>query len=468
MGCQQPQRTLAQELTWREETVNQELTRAVEGLMPQALDDLAALVAMRSVADERVEDPEELAKAARWVVNACDELGFASRLAPTPDGTDTVIAHYEGPKGTPKVLLYSHYDVQPAPTRGWETDPWVLSQKGDRFYGRGAADCKGNIVAHLTALRALRQTQGSYPCSITMVVEGSEEQGTAGLERYVEANPEEFSADVMIIGDVGNIDVGIPTLTVALRGMVSLIVTVSTTATQLHSGAFGGAVPDAATALISILASMHDDRGNVTIDGLDNAATWMGGAYEESRFVRDAGLLDGVERIGSGTVADQLWARPALTVIGVDLPGVEGAVPALQPSARAQISLRIPPGVDPEHARSVLVDHVRNAAPWGVQVECEPAGMGSPYAANTDSHAFRVLQQAMEDAFGHPAQTSGQGGSIPLTAALFQAHPDAEIVMIGVADPACRMHAENESVHPGEIQGMALAEALFLQNLHKR
>lgn len=442
-----------------------DLREAVQRLLPRALAELSTLVAMRSVADDAVEDPAELTKAATWVAGALRDLGLDTRLERTPDGTDAVIARHEGEPGAPRVLLYAHYDVQPAPVAGWESDPWVLTERDGRYYGRGAADCKGNIMAHLTALRALKEVDGDFPCSITVVVEGSEEQGTAGLEDYVRAHPEEFAADAIIIGDVGNLAVGVPTLTVALRGMASVIVKVSTGTSSLHSGAFGGAAPDALAALVAILATLRDEEGNTTVAGLDNTGVWEGTQYEEETFRADAGILPGVSRLGSGTVADELWARPAVTVLGIDAPGVVGAVPSVQPTASAHVSLRIPPGLDPVAAQDLLIAHLHAAAPWGVRVECERGGLGSPYGAAQDSRAFQVLSDAMAEAFGAPVRTSGQGGSIPLTAALAEAHPEAAIVMIGVADPACRMHAENESVHPGEISGMALAEAIFLRNL---
>lgn len=470
MGGEQPRRTLAPELKLLKgpsvtQTPAPELRRAVDELLPPALEELATLVAMRSVADAEVEDPAELAKAAQWVADAFGELGLESRLVRTPDGTDTVIARHDGPAGSPRVLLYAHYDVQPAPAAGWDTDPWTLTEKNGRFYGRGSADCKGNIMAHLVALRALKAVEGEFPCSITVVVEGSEEQGTAGLEDYVRAHPEEFAADAIIIGDVGNLAAGVPTLTVALRGMAAVVVKVSTGVSQLHSGAFGGAAPDALAALIEILASLRDEDGNTTVTGLDNTGVWNGTPYDEETFRADAGTREGVSLLGSGRVADQLWARPAVTVLGIDAPGVIGAVPSIQPTAAACVSLRVPPGVDPVEAQTLLMEHLEAAAPWGAVVECERAGVGSPFAAAEDSHAFQVLSESMAQAFDAPVQTSGQGGSIPLTAALATAHPDAAIVMIGVADPACRMHAENESVDPGEISGMALAEALFLRNL---
>ncbi|MPV51200.1 M20/M25/M40 family metallo-hydrolase [Pseudactinotalea sp. HY160] len=442
------------------------LRAEVAGLMPRALDELRALVALRSVADAQVEDPRELELAARWVRDALAAEGLEARFARTPDGTDAVIATYDGPPDSPRVLLYAHYDVQPAHAEEWTSDPWDLTERDGRHYGRGAADCKGNILAHLTALRACRALSGDgYPCSLTVVVEGSEEQGTGGLEDCVRDHPEEFAAEVVIIGDVGNIAVGVPTLTVALRGMADTIVRVRTGSGQLHSGAFGGAAPDALAALIAMLASLRDADGNTTIDGLAADGVWEGTQYDEETFRADAGILPGVRRIGSGTISDHLWARPAVTVLGIDAPAVIGSVPSVQPAAAARVSLRVPPGQDPGQAQEALVEHLRGAAPWGVHVEFERVGLGRPFAARQDTRAFELLAGAMADAFDAPTQTSGQGGSIPLTAALADAHPEASIVLVGVAEPASRMHAEDESVHPDEISHLALAEALFLHRL---
>src|SRR5699024_187638 len=303
---------------------------------------------MRSVADPEVEDPAELDKAANWVAAALGELGLETELARTPDGTDAVLARHTAAPDLPRVLLYAHYDVQPASAAGWHPEPWTLTESGGRYSGRGPARCKGSIMAHLTPRPALHHIDGERLCSITVVVEGSEEQGTAGLEDYVRAHPEEFAADAIIIGDVGNLEVGVPTLTVALRGMASVIVNVETGTSQLHSGAFGGAAPDALAALITMLSSMYDEAGNTTIDGLDNTGVWQGAQYDEATFRADAGTLPGVERIGSGTVADQIWARPAATVLGIDAPAVTGSVPAIQPTASAHVSLRVPPGIDAE------------------------------------------------------------------------------------------------------------------------
>ena len=443
-----------------------ELPGAVEELMPQALADLKDLVAFRSVQNPDVEDPQECRRAAEWVRAAFTDLGLQdTRLVTTPDGSDAVIGHFDGPPGAPRVLLYAHYDVQPASnTSDWRTDPFTLTEHEGRYYGRGAADCKGSIVTHLTALRALLAT-GEIPVSLTVVIEGSEEQGTAGLEKYVQQHPEEFAADAILIQDTGNVRVGQPTLTTALRGVVDMNVEVEATAGELHSGQYGGAAPDAVAALIAILGSLRDADGNTTITGLDASGTWAGTGYDEATFRTDAGMLEGTRVLGSGSIADTLWARPAVTVLGIDAPGVTGAVSAIQPRAGARLNLRVPPGTDPAQAAQLLAEHVQQAAPWGVRVRTETVGLGAPFAARTDTPVFDQLSQALTEAFGTPTITSGMGGAIPLTAALAEAHPQAAIVMLGLSDPASGMHAPNESVHPEEIRHTAHGVALFLDRL---
>lgn len=446
-------------------TREQHLPTAVEELMPRALRDLRDLVALRSVQDPAVEDPEQCRLAAEWVRQSLVELGLHdAALVPTPDGSDAVIGHHQGPPDAPRVLLYAHYDVQPAPAADWISDPWTLTERDGRYYGRGAADCKGSIVTHLTALRALLAT-GDLPVSLTVVLEGSEEQGTAGLEQYVAAHPEEFAAEAILIQDTGNVRVGQPTLTVALRGVADVVVEVEALHGELHSGAFGGAAPDALAALVAMLASLRDAEGNTTINGLDATGTWPGAGYDEAAFRTDAGMPAGTQVLGSGTVADTLWARPAVTILGIDAPAVTGAVAAIQPRAAARLNLRVPPGVDAAAAAELLQRHLEQAAPWGVHVRTEVQGLGAPFGARTDTTAFAQLSQALTEAFGTQTITAGQGGSIPLTAALAQAQPDASIVMLGLSDPASQMHAPNESVHPDEIRHTALGVALFLHRL---
>ncbi|QRX91094.1 MULTISPECIES: dipeptidase [Streptomyces] len=442
------------------------LAQTVAALQPRARTELAELVAFKSVADFAQFPKSESEGAARWIVDALQAEGFQDvALLDTPDGTQSVYGHLPGPAGAPTVLLYAHYDVQPPlDEAAWVSPPFELTERDGRWYGRGAADCKGGVIMHLTALRALKE-HGGVPVNIKVIVEGSEEQGTGGLERYAEAHPELLTADAIVIGDAGNFRAGLPTVTATLRGMTLVQVRVDTLAGNLHSGQFGGAAPDALAALIRILDSLRAEDGSTTVRGLTTDATWEGLQYPEADFRSDAKVLDGVELIGTGTVADRLWARPAVTVLGIDCPPVVGATPSVHASARALVSLRVPPGSDAAEATKLLTAHLESAAPWSARVTAEQVGQGQPFRADTSSPAYASMAAALSEAYdGQEMQTSGMGGSIPLCNTLTALYPDAEILLIGLSEPEAQIHAVNESVCPEELRRLSLAEALFLRS----
>ncbi|MFE3587742.1 dipeptidase [Streptomyces niveus] len=442
------------------------IAETVASLMPRARAELAELVAFRSVADPAQFPRSECEAAAAWVADALRAEGFQDVAAlDTPDGTQSVYGFLPGPEGTPTVLLYAHYDVQPPlDESAWASPPFELTERDGRWYGRGAADCKGGFVMHLLALRALKAA-GGVPVGVKVIVEGSEEQGTGGLERYAEEHPELLAADTIVIGDTGNFRVGLPTVTATLRGMTMLRVRVDTLEGNLHSGQFGGAAPDALAALIQLLASLRSEDGSTTVDGLAADADWDGLAYPEADFRKDAKVLDGVGLIGRGTVADRVWARPAVTVVGIDCPPVVGATPSLQASARAQISLRVPPGQDAAEATKLLTAHIEAHTPWGARVAVEQVGQGQPFRADTASPAYTSMAEAMRVAYpGEEMQTAGMGGSIPLCNTLAALYPEAEILLIGLSEPEAQIHAVNESVSPEELERLSVAEAHFLVN----
>ncbi|MER7702816.1 dipeptidase [Kitasatospora sp. NPDC097605] len=440
-----------------------ELARRIAALMPRARTDLAELVAIPSVADPRQYPPEKCRQAAEWVAAAFADAGLRDvHLEETPDGSHAVVGHRPPPPGAPTVLLYAHYDVQPPlDDAAWTSPPFELTERDGRWYGRGAADCKGNIVMHLTALRALGD---DLPVGLKLVVEGSEEQGTGGLEAYVPPHAGELHADALLICDTGNAAVGLPTATTSLRGVTNVVVTVAALEGDMHSGMFGGPAPDALAALIRVLDSLRDADGGTRIDGLDNDGTWSGVGYDEQRFRADAGVLDGVRLTGSGTVADRLWARPAVTVLGIDCPPVVGSAAAIPATARARVSLRVPPGTDARAAQAALTAHLEAAAPWGVRIAVAPESVGSPFRAATGGPAYAALDKAMQEVYGRPMSFLGQGGSIPLCTVFATTFPEAEIILMGVEEPRCLIHAPNESVDPGEIEHMAHVEALFLRH----
>ncbi|MFF0013655.1 dipeptidase [Streptomyces sp. NPDC005374] len=442
------------------------VAETVASLMPRARAELTELVAFRSVADFDQFPRSESEAAARWVADALTAEGFQDvDLLDTPDGTQSVYGYLPGPEGAKTVLLYAHYDVQPPlDEAGWTTPPFELTERDGRWYGRGAADCKGGVIMHLLALRALK-ANGGVPVHVKFIAEGSEEQGTGGLERYAEQHPALLEADTVVIGDAGNFRTGLPTVTATLRGMTMMRVQVDTLEGNLHSGQFGGAAPDALAALIRLLDSLRAKDGSTTIDGLTPGAAWDGLQYDEEQFRADARVLDGVELIGSGTVADRIWATPAVTVLGIDCPPVVGATPSVQASARALVSLRVPPGIDAEEATRLLRAHLETHTPWGARVSTEQIGQGQPFSADTTSPAYAAMADAMAVAYpGQEMQYAGQGGSIPLCNTLAALYPHAEILLIGLSEPEARIHAVDESVSPQELERLSVTEALFLRN----
>ncbi|GAA1566733.1 dipeptidase [Streptomyces globosus] len=442
------------------------IAATVASLMPRAKRELTELVAFRSVADWAQFPRSESEGAAAWVADALRAEGFRDvALLDTPDGTQSVYGYLPGPEGAPTVLLYAHYDVQPPlDDAAWISPAFELTERDGRWYGRGAADCKGGFIMHLLALRALK-ANGGVPVNVKVIVEGSEEQGTGGLQQYAEAHPELLAADTVVIGDAGNFRLGLPTVTATLRGMCLVKVKIDTLGGNLHSGMFGGVAPDALAALIRLLDSLRAEDGSTTVDGLAADAVWEGLQYPEADFRADAKVLDGVGLIGEGTIADRLWARPAVTVLGIDCPPVLGATPSVHASAGALISLRVPPGVDTAEAIKLLEAHLVAHTPWGARLEVEVVGQGQPFQADTSSPAYASMAAAMEIAYpGQEMQVSGMGGSIPLCNTLTSLYPDAEMLLIGLSEPEAQIHAVNESVSPEELERLSVAEAHFLVN----
>ncbi|MHB8965747.1 MAG: M20/M25/M40 family metallo-hydrolase, partial [Coriobacteriia bacterium] len=262
--------------------------------MPRLIDDLRTLVAIPSIAFPGF-DREPVLAAAKATADLVREAGCSVRMLELPEGPPAVFGEIPAPPGKPTVLLYAHYDIQPpGDLSAWHSDPYELTERDGRLYGRGSADNKAGIVMHLAALRAF---DGKPPVGIKVLIEGEEETGRSDLEEYVVAHPDLFAADVVVVADMGNWRVGEPTLTTSLRGVTDAIIEVRTLASPVHSGAYGGPVPDALMALIRTLATLTDDDANVTIDGL-TSTPWTGYEPEEPDIRREAGVLDGVRFVG--------------------------------------------------------------------------------------------------------------------------------------------------------------------------
>jgi len=344
--------------------------------------------------------------------------------------------------------------------QGWTMEPFEPEIREERMFGRGASDDKSGVMIIAAALRLFG---GEPPVGVKVLIEGEEETGS-NLETLIAANPNLVRCDAFVINDGGNMKRGQPELTAALRGIAACDITVRTLKGMAHSGAYGGGAPDALMALIRILDSLLDENGDVAIPGLTRF-DWEGGGIPEDDYRDAAGLLPGVGLMGTGTLATRLWARPSVTVIGLDATPTEAASNSLIPEAKARVSMRIAPGSDPEDSLRLLMQHLHAAAPWGVEVVAAPVNTGDAFMGKTDGPVFAAAQAAATEAFDTESKITGSGGTIPLLTTLQKLAPDAEFVIWGPGDEQSQIHAANESLDLGELERMIVAEALLLEKL---
>lgn len=439
------------------------IAERVRAVLPAVRADLENLVRIESVWADPARRAE-VHRSAATVAELLSAAGFAQVQIVTEGGAPAVIAHHPAPPGAPTVLLYAHHDVQPEGDRAaWASAPFEPTERDGRLYGRGAADDKAGIAVHLAAFRA---HHGEPPVGVTVFVEGEEESGSPSLGRILAAHRDALAADVIVLADSDNWSVEVPALTVSLRGLVDCEVEVSTLEHGLHSGLWGGAVPDALAALVRLLASLHDDDGDVAVAGLHRAEPGRAFPdYPAERLRTEAGLLDGVREIGSGPIPQRLWAEPAITVIGIDTTPIAASSNTLIPSARAKISLRVAPGGDAAEHLAALRRHLQDNAPWGARVTVTDGELGQPYAIAATGPVYDAARSAFRRAWGAEPVDMGMGGSIPFLAEFAAAFPDAAILVTGVEDPATRAHSVDESLHLGVLERAAIAEALLLAEL---
>jgi acetylornithine deacetylase/succinyl-diaminopimelate desuccinylase-like protein len=431
----------------------------VQAQIPGVLSDLNSLVAIESVSADPAR-ASEVERSAQRILDLLEDVGCpVARVVRANGGAPAVIGRFPAPEGMPTVCLYAHHDVQPeGDPAGWRTPPFVATAVEDRLFGRGTSDDKGGFAVHLAALRAF---EGKPPVGVTVLVEGDEEIGSVSLAQLLEEHRAELAADVFVITDSCNWAVGEPAFTTTLRGLAGCTVEVRTLDHALHSGVYGGVVPDALTALCRMMATLHDDEGNVAVAGL-GTATAPTLEYPPERLRAESGILDGVDWIGSGSFVERIWYKPAVSVIAIDATPVATASNTLIPVARARISARLAPGDDAAKALDALVAHLNDHAPWGAQVtvvgtetsESSMIDFSGPYA--------EAARAAFTEAWGVAPVFVGQGGSIPLVADFGKAFPQATILITAVGDPDSRAHGTNESLHLGDFAAACLAETLML------
>ncbi|MBF4761650.1 dipeptidase [Nocardioides islandensis] len=439
-----------------------ELRAKVAEVLPGVRRDLEDLVRIESVSA----DPEragEVRRSAEAVAALLEAEGCTARITSADGGGPAVIAHKKGPEGAPTVLLYAHHDVQPENDHAdWDSPPYEPTERGDRLYGRGAADDKAGIATHLAALRIFGD---ELPVNLVFFIEGEEEVGSETLPALLHENLEELRADVIVIADSGNWDIGEPALTTSLRGLVRMDVEVRTLTHAVHSGMWGGLVPDSLMTLARLISTLHDDRGNVAVDGLHSGPA-ADVEYPEARLRAESGAVPGIDWIGDGSTVERLWTKPALSITGLDAPKVAGASNTLVPAARCRISMRIAPGDTTENAEARLREHLEKHVAWGAELGMTTVDTGEPTQIDATGPAYDAARGAFTEAWDGTAPVDmGVGGSIPFIAEFLEAFPEASVLVTGVEDPDTRAHGANEGLHLPEFEKVLLAEALLLRNL---
>ena len=441
----------------------QALRERLDPLLPAAIEDLKDLVRIPSIAFEGY-DQEPVRRSAEAVAELLRGAGMQQvDIESVAGGSPAVIGRSPAAPGRPTVLLYAHHDVQPTgEVSDWSSDPFEPVERDGRLYGRGAADDKAGIMAHVTALRLVGEELAADGIGVSVFVEGEEEAGSPTFRPFIEAHRDALAADLIIVADSANWAVGTPALTTSLRGLVDLVVEVRALDHAVHSGLFGGPVLDALTQLSRLLATLHDEDGTVAVEGLRRAED-PSVEMDEADYRRDAGVVEGAELSGEGPLTARLWTRPALSVIGIDAPSVRDASNTLVPVARAKVSLRIPPGEDPDRAMAALTAHLESHAPSTARVTIHRGELGRPFSAAQSSPAMDLARRSLARAWGTEAVDTGLGGSIPFIADLLEVFPQAEVLVTGVEDPESRAHGIDESLHLGEFAKVCLAEALLLR-----
>jgi cysteinylglycine-S-conjugate dipeptidase len=439
------------------------LKTRIHDLIPALIGDLKDLVRIQSVSA----DPQrrgEVEESARKTAQLLAAEGVRAEIVRAYDGAPpAVIGERTGPEGAPVVLLYAHHDVQPEnDPADWDSPPFEPTVRGDRLYGRGAADDKAGIAVHVGALRALGD---DVPVTVRFFIEGEEETTSASLPDLLSQHHDRLAADVIVIADAGNWDIGVPSLTTSLRGLVRVDVEVRTLTHAVHSGMWGGLVPDAIMALVKLLATLWTEDGSPAVEGLISGQA-ADVDYPEARLRAESGAAPGISWVGTGTAVERLWAQPAITVTGLDAPKVAGASNTLVPVARARVTVRLAPDDTSANALACLRAHLEKHVPWGARLAVTVADAGEPTVLPSAGPAYAAARSALAEAWdGAVPVDMGSGGSIPFIAEFQEAFPGASILVTGVEDPDTRAHGPNEGLHLPEFERAVLAEALLLQRL---
>jgi acetylornithine deacetylase/succinyl-diaminopimelate desuccinylase-like protein len=440
-----------------------------DGAFAKALETLSSLVSIPGIAWDAF-DASELERSAEAVAGLLRETDvfesveiLRSATPSGPMGAPAVVATRAARNSKPTILLYAHHDVQPPGADNlWESEPFKTEIRNGRMYGRGAADDKAGVISHVYSIKALRElTNNDFDLGLVVFIEGEEEAGSPSFANFLIEHKTKLSSDVIIVADSGNWTTEVPAITTTLRGLVSLEFEVSTLDHAVHSGMYGGAVPDAMLALTKILGSMWDENGSVSISGLisENSVDL---AYSEQDLRVDSGLLPSTLPIGEGSILGRLWTKPSLTLIGLDYPSVAISSNTLVPSVSAKLSLRIAPGQVPSEALEALKTHILTHNPLGAQIDFGAVELGKPFSLGESGWAKDLASRALRSAYGFDSVDIGIGGSIPFIADLEAVFPGVQVLVTGVEDPDSRAHSPNESLDIETLRKAIIAQTLIL------
>jgi acetylornithine deacetylase/succinyl-diaminopimelate desuccinylase-like protein len=441
--------------------------------------DLASLVAIPSISTDG-DHAKEIDQSAALTCEQMRQAGLQNvEILRTGDSYPYAYGEWLGAPGKPTVFLYSHHDVQPVNfASDWESDPWTLTERDGRLFGRGSADDKGAIPAQLHAVAAFLKTEGSLPVNVKVLCEGEEEVGSRNLDTFFKTHKDRLLSDVIVVCDTENIEVGLPSITYSLRGIVSVVIEVETATKPVHSGAAGGQLADAALALNVILARLYWKNGKLPIPGYYDKVSKLTVSErrtikklpgDDAAFRANLGVLPGVEFACQKKVHpyEQTWRLPAVTIIAQEASSIKGASNQVLPKATAIVSSRIVPDQDPDEVLRQLTDFLSKDPPWGAKVTVKTHSIGKWWMTDPEGPAFDAAMKAMKAGYGKKAVGIGCGGSIGFVGPLAELFGGAPALLLGIEDPKTNAHAPNESLHADDFRKLTASLAHLFENLGK-
>jgi len=438
---------------------------------------LAELVAIPSISTDG-EHQKEIDKTAELTCAQMRQAGLEN-VEVLRCGASNPYAYGEWLKapGKPTVFLYAHHDVQPINfPEQWLADPWTLTPRGSRLFGRGAADDKGAITAELGAISAFLKTRSNLPVNVKMLVEGEEEVGSRNLESFFQQHKKKIHSDVIVVCDTENIEVGLPCITYALRGIAATLVEVQSAKLPVHSGMAGGALADAALALDVILARLYWGNDKLPIPHFYDKVRPMTAAErralrllpaDEAKWRRDFGILPSVRFATEKNchIFEQTWRKPSITVIAQEASSIKGASNQVLPKASAIVSCRIVPDQDAKQVLDQIQKFLAKDPPWGVKVTFKSQGLVDWWMTDPNGPAFEAAIAALRSGFKKDPAAIGCGGSIGFVGPLAELFGGAPALLLGIEDPKSNAHAPNESLHEGDFRKLMTSLAHLFENI---